>query len=232
MPERDPDLAGRRLVEEHRALDTRIVSFYFLIGAALLILIGGLAYRQLLQTGQYDQSERQQTQRRILMPGPRGNIYDRHHRLLVGNRPRFSAVLYLDELPAEFRAEGLRIRANYRKSGENDVTWGQVEEIARVAVVQRYMDQADAILGRTQPLDLKDLRQHFERELLVPYTLIDDLSPEDFARLLERLPVRSPLQVAVTNVRTYPYGSAASHVLGYVKTLDNVKDDGFPGSDL
>ena len=44
------------------------------------------------------------------MPGPRGNIYDREGRLLVGNRPRFAVVLYLDELREEFRREFIRIR--------------------------------------------------------------------------------------------------------------------------
>ena len=220
------------MIDTHRGLEPRIIAFYFLMAFLLLVLAGGLAYRQLLQTGLYDKSERQQTQRRILLPGPRGNIYDRNHKLLVGNRPRFTAVLYLDELQNEFRAEGMRIRANYKSSGANDVTWGQLEEIARVSVVQRYQDMANAILRRNQPLDTKELKAHFFRQLLVPYPLFEDLTPDEFARLLENLPVKSPLQLYVGNARTYPYGSAASHVLGYVQSEDNVLADGFPGDDL
>lgn len=234
MPATEHEQSGphRSMIDTHRGLEPRIIVFYFLMGFLLLVLAGGLAYRQLLQTGQYDKSERQQTQRRILMPGPRGNIYDRNHKLLVGNRPRFTAVLYLDELQNEFRTEAIRIRANYKSSGASDVTWGQLEEIARVSVVQRYQDLANAILERNQPLDTKELKAHFYRQLLVPYPLFEDLTPDEFARLLENLPVKSPLQLYVGNARTYPYGSAASHVLGYVQAEDNVASDGFPGDDL
>jgi hypothetical protein len=59
-----------------------------------------------------------QSQRRVLVPGPRGNIYDREGNLLVGNRPRFAVVLYLDELRREFRDEYIRVRKNYRASGD------------------------------------------------------------------------------------------------------------------
>jgi penicillin-binding protein 2 len=233
MPANDHEQSGpRRLVDTHIGLEPRIVVFYYLIAALLLVLAGGLAYRQLIQTGQYDKSERQQTQRRILMPGPRGNIYDRNHRLLVGNRPRFTAVLYLDQLQDEFRQEFSKIRSNYKSSGDSDVTWGQLEQLARVSVVQRYQTQANAILRRNQPLNTAGLQGHFDRELLVPYPLFEDLTPDEFARLLEELPVNSALQLYVGNVRTYPYGTAASHVLGYVKSEDNVRPDGFPGEDL
>jgi penicillin-binding protein 2 len=234
MPETEHEHSGphRPMIDTHRGLEPRIIAFYFLVAFLLLVLAAGLAYRQLLQTGQYAKSERQQNQRRILLPGPRGNIYDRNHKLLVGNRPRFTAVLYLDELQNEFRAEAIRIRANYKSSGASDVTWGQLEEIARVSVVQRYHDLANAILQRNQPLDTKELKAHFFRQLLVPYPLFEDLTPEEFARLLENLPVKSPLQLYVGNARTYPYGSAASHVLGYVQSEDNVSADGFAGDDL
>ncbi|HEY3754579.1 MAG TPA: penicillin-binding transpeptidase domain-containing protein [Opitutaceae bacterium] len=230
--ERPATAPNRRLVEAREAIDYRIRVFHFIVAGLLVILAGGLAYRQLIQTGYYDQSERQQTQRRILLPGPRGNIYDRNHRLLVGNRPRFSAVVYLDGLQDEFRKEAMSIRSNYRASGESDVTWGQVEEIARYTVVQRYFDQANLILHRNQTLDPKELKMHFQQQLLVPFPLFDDLTGDEFARLLESLPVRSPIQLAVNNVRTYPYGSAASHVLGYVVSVDNVNAGDFPGADL
>jgi len=37
---------------------------------------------------------------------------------------------------------------------------------------------------------------------------------EEFARLLERLPIQSPLQVYTSSIRYYPFASAAAHVLG------------------
>src|SRR5690606_25052627 len=127
------------LIESHRGFDPRVIFFYFILAGLLLILAGGLAYQQLLRTDYYHESAKVQNQRRILVPGPRGNIYDREGRLLVGNRARFAVTLYLDELRPEFRREYLRIRNNYRDADDRNLpSAGQIERIARHAVVQRY----------------------------------------------------------------------------------------------
>jgi penicillin-binding protein 2 len=231
----EPNLADRsgNLVESHKGYDPRIVFFYFVVSALLLTLAGGLAYQQLFKTDLYQDRERMQNQRRILVPGPRGNIYDREGRLLVGNRPRFSVVLYLDELRQEFRREYIRVRKNYRATGDKDLpTSSQMETIARATVVQRYLDQINSLLHRHEQVDSKDLRRHFRHQLLLPYTLIDDLEPAEYARLIEGLPVRSPLQVYTSSTRYYPHGSAAAHVLGYVSTDPDIEDENFPGEDL
>ena len=221
------------LVETHRGYDPRIILFYFILAALLLTLAGGLAFQQLFKTDLYHERERVQNQRRVLVPGPRGNIFDREGRLLVGNRPRFAVVLYLDELRAEFRREYIRVRRNYRQTGDKDLpTPSQMEQIARASVVQRYLDQVNVVLGRHEQVDSVDLRKHFRRELLLPYTLIGDLAPEEYARLVESLPVRSPLQVYTSSTRYYPYGSAAAHTLGYVSIDTDIDDENVPGEDL
>jgi penicillin-binding protein 2 len=235
MSSAETNLAKRsgRLVETHRSYDPRIVLFYFILAALLLTLVAGLAYQQLIKTDTYHERERVQNQRRVLVPGPRGNIYDREGRLLVRNRPRFAVVLYLDELRAEFRRSYITVRKNYRQSGDKDLpSSSQMEQIARATVVQRYLDQVNAILGRSEKVDTTDLRKHFVRELLLPYTLIGDLAPEEYARLIERLPVQSPLQVYTSSTRDYPYGSAAAHTLGYVSVDPDIDNQNLPGEDL
>ena len=235
MATTDTNLADRsgNLVESHKGYDPRIVFFHFIIAALLLVLVGGLAWQQLFKTDVYHDRERTQNQRRILIPGPRGNIYDRDGRLLVGNRPRFAVVLYLDELRSEFGREYIRVRRNYRDTGDKDLpSSGQMEQIARASVVQHYLDQINRILHRNERVDGTDLRRHFSRQLLLPYTLLDDLAPRDYARLIEELPVQSPLQVYTSSTRYYPYGSAASHVLGYVSSDPDVDAEDFPGEDL
>ncbi len=235
MATHDTNLAERSgsLVQSHKNYQPRVVFFYFVILALLLTLGGGLAYQQLLNRDRHRDTERVQNQRRILVPGPRGNIYDREGRLLVGNRARFSVVLYLDELRAEFRREFIRIRKNYRETGDKDLpNSAQMEEIAHTTVVQRYLDQVNDILHRAVSVDRTDLKKHFDRQLLLPYTLIDDLEPGDYARLVEHLPVRSPLQVMASSTRFYPYGSAAAHTLGYVGVDSDIDVEDFPGEDL
>ncbi len=235
MPTDDINLADRsgQLVDTHEARDPRIVFFYFVIGALLLVLAGGLAWQQLAKVDAYAEAERQQTQRRILYPGPRGEIFDRAGRLLVGNRARHSARLMLDELRPELRREQILIRNNFRAAGDKDVpSRAQLAQLARVSVVQRYLDQINAVLGRDAKVDGRRLSRHFERELLLPYTLLDDLTPAEYARLLEGLPASSPVQFYPSGARHYPYGSAAAHTLGYVGTTDDVELEDFPGEDL
>ncbi len=221
------------LLESHKSYQPRVIFFYFVIAGLLAIVAAGLAYQQLFRTDIYHERERVQNQRRILVPGPRGNIYDRDGRLLVGNRPRFAVVLYLDELRAEFRREFIRVRKNYRDTGDKELpTSAQMEEIARASVVQRYLDEVNTILRRNEQVDSAALQRHFLRQLLLPYMLLDDLEPDEYARLLERLTVRSPLQVYTSSTRYYPYRSAAAHTLGYVSINPDIDSEDFPGEGL
>jgi penicillin-binding protein 2 len=221
------------LVESHKGYDLRILFFYPAIAALLLVLIGGLAYQQLIKTDEYHQKEKQQNQRRILTPGPRGNIYDREGRLLVKNRARFYAAVNLDELRSEFKTESFRIARNYRDVDSKDVpAAGQLRLIARYTVVQRYMDLMNKITGRSGKVDAPSLNRHFESKLLLPFIIADELTPEEYARLTEQLDVNSPLQVYAASTREYPYKSSAAHTLGYVLAHDELNEGDFPGQEL
>ena len=220
MADKNSERSGG-LIESHKGYDPRTIFFYFVVAVLLLALTGGLAYQQLIKTDEYHEKEKQQNQRRILVPGPRGNIYDREGRLLVGNRPRFAVTLYLDGLRKEFHREYLKVRKAYRELDDKDIPNStQLAQIARYSVVQSYLDKVNAALGRSEKLNADDLNRHYHGELLLPYILVDDLKPEEYARLVEQLPVDDPLQVYASSTRFYPYGSAASHVLGYV-SADN-----------
>jgi penicillin-binding protein 2 len=243
------------LVHSYKAYDPRIIFFYFVIAALLLTLIGGLAYQQLIRADVYRDAEKKQTQRRILIPGPRGSIWDRNGKLLAGNRPRFSVVLYLDELRKEFRREHIRVVKNYREMVGQDMPGAdrreqlqayrakqrekelpsdaQLVKIARYQVVQTYLDQINQALGRRETVDSKELEDHIRHQLLLPYVLLDDLTADEYAKLLEQLPVRSPLQVYASSTRHYPNASAAAHTLGFVRMREDIQAaEGFPGAEL
>jgi len=229
----NPAARPGHLVEAHSTYQPRIIFFYFVISAMLLTLAADLAYQQLFRTDAYKEVERVQNQRRILLPGPRGEIVDREGRMLVGNRSRWAVILYLGELRQEFLRERIQIRKNYREAGDKDMpTRAQMERIARATVVQRYLDQVNAALGSKVRVDSAQLQKGFQQERLLPFTLVDDLSPEECARLIERLPVRSPLQVYASSTRYYPYDSAAAHTLGYVSVNPDIDAQDFPGEDL
>jgi len=222
-----------RLIESRTHRNPRLMLFQGAIVALVVVLATGLAYRQLLKTGLYTERERLQNLRRVVSPGPRGNIYDREGRLLVSNRPRFSVVLDLAELRAEFRREYQVIKRNYAAlATEERPNADQMERIARSTVAQRYLDQINFILNRTEKIRSADLNRHINQTLLLPYVLLDDLAPEEYARLIERLPVTSPLQVYTSSTRHYPYNSAAAHTLGYVGVNTDPEVEDFPGEDL
>ncbi|MDI1336075.1 MAG: penicillin-binding transpeptidase domain-containing protein [Lacunisphaera sp.] len=222
-----------RLIETHRARNPRLFLFHGIVAAVVALLVGGLAYRQLFKTILYSERERMQNQRRVIVPGPRGNIYDRDGQVLVGNRPRFSVVLDLAALREEFRAEYKAVKANYSKlaAGERPDT-DQMARIARASVAQRYLDRVNFILGRNEKIRAADLRRHMDKTLLLPFVLLDDLSPEEYARLIERLPVDSPVQVYTSSVRDYPHGSAAAHALGYIGANNDPESEDFGDESL
>ena len=224
----------RGMVETHQGGVPRLGFFYVPLLLGFLTLAGGLIHQQLLRSDIEGEKEKVQSQRRIVVPGPRGNIYDREGRLLVGNRPRFAVVLNLDELRSEFRAEYIAIRKAYRAAGDIDLpNSSQMSEIARFSVVDRYLQHINRYLGRTNDLNDRNLRRHFSAQRMLPFTLIDDLEPGEYARLIEQLPVNSPLQVYTTSTRYYPHGAAAAHVLGYVSRNRDIEiDESFPGADL
>jgi penicillin-binding protein 2 len=219
------------LVESKTGFDPRIIAFHGIIALLLLVLACSLAYQQIFRGAIHHEQERLQNERRIITPGSRGDIMDRSGRLLVGNRPRNAVVLYLDELRPEFRREFRQIQANYRGTGDQP-TNAQIEQLAHVSVVGRYLDQVNQVLGRSGAVDAAGLKRHLDRQLLLPYVLIDDLKPEEFARLIEQLPVNSPLQLFKSSTRFYPYGEAAAHVLGYVGANESEDDEDFPGDGL
>jgi len=207
-----------RPVDAQRRENPRILFFFWILLGAVAVLLGGLAYRQLMSDERYARIEKRQSQRRILTPGPRGNIFDRDGKLLVGNRPHYSAVVYLDDLRREFREAYSRLLRNVRRRlPEGDYPdYEKRKWEARLSVVQRYVERVNAITGGDAEVGKQELVRHFNERLLLPLPLAEDLDQESYARLVEQVPVRSPIRIRTGTARYYPHGSLAAHTLGYV----------------
>lgn len=216
--------------EQGRILQQRLLVMVLVIVGCCAVLTGGLAYRQLIKADDMRETERRQNFRRIVMPGPRGNIYDREGRLLVGNRPLFSAVIYLNDLRREFREEYRRLYQARRAT--EPVNREQLSLEARERVVGRYMNLINGILDRDEAVATRDIERHFGQSLLLPFPLLTDLSPEEYARLVEQLPVDSPIQVITDSARYYPYAASAAHTLGFVSSTEEIQTPGLPGEEL
>ena len=222
-----------RLIETHSARNPRLLLFHGLLALMILVLVGGLVYRQLIKTTHYSEQERVQNLRRVVVPGPRGNIYDRDGQVLVGNRPRFSVILNLGELRNEFFLERKKIAANFSSLDKDDrPSFNQLENIARLNVAQRYLDRVGAIIGRHETVNQAELNRHYSQTRLLPFVMLDDLAPEEYARLIERLPVDSPLQVYTSSTRYYPFHSLAAHTLGYIGANNDPEAEDTESDDL
>jgi len=210
-----------------------------LVAVALIVLAGGLAWRQLFLKSTYVEMDRKQSLRRILQPAPRGRILDRNGNVLVDNHARLSVVLYVDELRREFRDEFNHLRTQWLAQQNDDTTEtkptinsNELNKEARRNVALRYLDQANKVLGRNDTLDTVDFERHVGENILLPYTLISDISPAEYARFNAQMPVESPLQTNVQAARYYKYGRLAFHTLGYVGFTDDINGDFLPGADL
>lgn len=230
----------------HRGENPRIIFFFWIVILASITLILGLAWRQLIANQKYEVIEKRQTERRILKPGPRGDIYDRKGNLLVGNRPHYSAVVYLDDLRREFRseyskiirAERERIRKAYDlrpKHERGGVTpsapnYNELQWVARKNVIEIYINKINLITGREDAITTRAIIRHFNEQLLLPLVLVEDLTADQYARLIEQVPVQSPIKIHTDTARYYPYGAAAAHTLGYVQKVNpdpsEIIDDG------
>ena len=219
------------MFEIHRTYDPRLRLFYLIFGLLFAVLTAMLAFRQLVKGGEYRDEEKRQNLRRILIPGPRGNIYDREGRLLVGNRPRFSAVVYLGELRPEFRAKYIEMVREARRRGES-IDRYELNIEARRKVVQGYLDLINEILDRREIIERHEIQRHFRQNLLLPFPLVGDLHPHEYARLIELIPVESPIQIHTGSTRYFPYGSAACHTIGFVGSTWEVSEEGLPGAEL
>lgn len=217
-------MSNEPIVQRFNMRNPRIQIFYWIVGVAILVLATGLAYRQLFEHSELKQKEKRQAQRLIVYPAPRGLIYDRNGELLVGNRPRFSAVIFPDDLNIlrenEFYPEYLRRRdavIEAQAAGKNvEFDYSKTVWDARLSVLQRHLGTINDLTGRSETLSLKELRRHYNENLLLPLTLATDLSPSEYARIIENLQANSPIKIYTENARFYPQGSAAAHAIGYV----------------
>ena len=91
---------------------------------------------------------------------------------------------------------------------------------ARLHVIQQQLDHIQAITGLKKELSRKKIIRHYNEQRLLPLRLIEDLSPQHYAQLIDQIPVSSPIKIHTSTARYYPYKSAAAHTLGYVQEIE------------
>ena len=167
------------------------------------VVVAGLFVAGLLQLGvclkavqvdgaaDYNYASARQSVRRVQVGGSRGNIFDRNGETLAGNRLSVSIVCQ----PAAFQRRG----------------WD-----ATVAEIGKAIEDVAKTVGRASPVSEKDIRRHVRQSLAMPLFVWSDIGEEELSRFAEHERDLPGFAVVETEERTYPNGSLAAHLLGYV----------------
>ena len=86
--------------------------------------------------------------------------------------------------------------------------------------------------NRSKVISMTEVKKHWNRRLIMPLGLAEDLLPQEYAILVENLSPSSPIKVQANSIRHYPQKSLASHVLGYVGSGYESNSSGLTGSEL
>ena len=170
----------------------RLLVLALLTVASLGLLASRLHTLQVRESGDYASSLVRQSVRRVLLPAPRGRIFDRNGVVLADNRPSYCIAVYVEEL---------------RKPGP----WSNT-----VNAVEARLDEISAELGIPRQLSRADIRRHISRRLPLPLLAWQDVDDRTLARFAEEFANNPGMDIYVQPERIYPNGSLASHVLGYV----------------
>ncbi len=164
-----------------------------LLMAGGLTLLGLRLYSvQIKQAHLYAGAQHRQSIRRVLLPAPRGRIFDRHGVCLADNRPNYCLAVYIEEL---------------RRSGR----WQNT-----IAAVDEELDHVSRCLGVPRQITREDIAQHVRKRLPLPLLAWQNLDARTMARYVETLEPMPGLDIYVQPERIYPQGVLASHLLGYV----------------
>jgi penicillin-binding protein 2 len=144
----------------------------------------------------------------IREPGVRGDITDRNGIVLAENVPNYDLIFNLEEIRRHWKLQHADA-----PDGESEAAEFEIGDIVAESIVPRLRHHG------IEPVYSKSaIKSHFlTHGGLVPYTFPVDLDFEQFSRLAEHNLEMPGVYVTARPRRQYPYGSLASHLLGYLK---------------
>jgi penicillin-binding protein 2 len=153
----------------------------------------------------------------IREPGIRGEITDRNGIPLARNLRNYVATFNLDEIAKAYSQQyddDPKIERLVKRDGFDRAT----EEKDIVKIVNASTITPLQQLGLAKNYNASALRTHYlTHRGFVPFTYRSDLTYEEFSRLAERNMEFPGVTLDIRPQRQYPYGTLASHILGYLK---------------
>ena len=189
----------------------RALTWTVLLGMA--ILLAGLWFVQVFSHRHYAENQKAQSFRTVRIPAIRGKILDRNRQPLAENQPSYNISLYLDELRDQFKDEWQRSRPKGRLTRSQRIS---AEAQIRYQVVNRTVQNLGASLGQPIELDYGQFLKHYTNQLALPLLVLTNLTPTQIARFQEQSGNPPGLDLEVQPLRTYPRGTTAAHVVGFL----------------
>jgi penicillin-binding protein 2 len=177
----------------------RVIWFGVILALGLGLLAVRLWWLQVVDHSEYGESGDRQSLRTVRLPAARGRIFDRNGVCLADNRPLYNLVLY----PEEVRSQSGR-RGSRKGKGQ---TMRLIEEKLNIVSAQiRYPISLNGVA----------ISNHLDKLMPLPLPVAENLPEDAVARFYARSDRIPGMDLQVGTLRTYPHGSLAVHVLGYV----------------
>ena len=226
--------------DELKKNDPQLRLVAMVLAAGLCILIAGLWWVQVVSSHIYQEHLDTQSSRTVRMPAARGKILDREGRVLAENQPSYNLSLFLGDLQKKFSdaydqlhkqavaAQKQAIAAREKQLGHSlskverkqfAFSNAQLEQLraqARFAVATNIVAQVSQKLQQPLALDQKNFDRACTNSPYVPYPIVKNASVTDIARFEEQFSDGTGVDLDLQSVRTYPDGTTAAHLLGYV----------------
>jgi penicillin-binding protein 2 len=165
------------------------------------VLVARLWYLTVLTGDELQQRAEANTLSRVFEQAPRGRIRDVKGRVLVDNRVVSVLGINREELDAQLPVK--------TKAAERDALITRIAtELSRAGTLTKIAD-----------IQLKLADRQYVSSDLVPIAV--DISPQLLVYFGERGDEYPGVHVTQETVRSYPYGSRAAHVLGYIGRISD-----------
>lgn len=168
-------------------------NIFIVFALMMLVLVCRLFYLQIVKGSYHEKLSDQNSMRLQVVQAPRGLILDRNGVILARNRPSYQVAL----LPTRLK-DPQRVFAN----------------------LMRFRDTSGARIFDSALVKWSMERGKWKK--FQPLVILEDASPEAVAAVEEHQLDLPGVVTVVESRRDYPFGSDASHVLGY---MDEVKEE-------
>lgn len=162
---------------------------------SLLFVVGAFAQESMLDnTGVVEnpkptwETQKQARTFQLDIPAPRGQITDRNGLPLAQNRLSYNLAITFPSLD-----------------------WSEDKALA---FATQQITLAKSLMGRDIPINKEALKLHYKNRSLLPFDLIEDLTPQELNIVAKGL--TSNLILRQSYARIYPQKSLAGHIIGYV----------------